>query len=569
MKKIFAFAFILIAFKLNAQIGPDLYLIEFADKNNTPYTLNNPQEYLSERAINRRNAQNIAIDSLDLPVNASYIEALVDLGLEIHNVSKWMNSAVVRTDNYSLVLQARNLPFVKSESRFEIDTVQNRGRSRGNSLEKSSKRPTNMNKIISDISIEPKLDMLDYGFSYLQFTMHNGQLLHEDGYMGEGMLIAVIDGGFYKADIMPSLARLRDNNKIIATRDFSYGDGNVYDHHTHGSMVLSIMAGYDPGRLIGTAPEADYLLITSENGEYEELVEEFNWISAIEYADSMGADMANVSLGYVDFDSERYNHAYEDMNGQTCPSSIGAEIAASRGMLVFVAAGNSGNDENGHVWIGAPCDAENVIAVAAVRFNENTAPFTSHGICTENRIKPDVASDGWGTIVDYVGDSITTGNGTSFATPVMCGLTACFWQKFRDKTSAEIRNILLESTRPTHPRDEEDITCTTGFPNIYVGRGIVDFAVASENLTGTKAALPDYIDINIFPNPTSDSVTISINPDKSMCVNIFSLDGRLMDYRKNISGTFKYDFGKYANGEYVISFSIDNKVVKTESIVKR
>lgn len=568
MKKIFAFALILIAFKLNAQIGPDLYLIEFTDKNNTPYTLNNPQEYLSERAINRRNAQNIAIDSLDLPVNASYIEALEDLGLEIHNVSKWMNSAVVRTDNYSLVLQARNLPFVKSESRFEIDTVQNRGRSRGNLIEKSNKRPSNAIKNSSDI-LNPKLDMLDYGLSYLQFTMHNGQLLHEEGYMGEGMLIAVIDGGFYKADSMPSLARLRDNNKIIATRDFSYGDGNVYDHHTHGSMVLSIMAGYDPGRLIGTAPEADYLLVTSENGDYEELVEEFNWISAIEYADSMGADMANVSLGYVDFDSERYNHAYEDMDGQTCPSSIAAEIAASRGMLVFVAAGNSGYDESGHVWIGAPCDAENVIAVAAVRFNENTAPFTSHGICTENRIKPDVASDGWGTIVDYVGDSISTGNGTSFATPVMCGLSACFWQKFRSKTSAEIRNTLLGATRPTHPSDENDITFTTGSPNIYVGRGIVDFAVASETLTGTQETPSYSSDIKVYPNPTSDSVTISVNSDKSMSINIYSLDGRLLDYHKNVSGSFNYDFSKYANGEYIISFCIGNQVVKTETIVKR
>ncbi len=557
MKKILAFALIFIAFKLNAQIGPDLYLIEFTDKNNTPYSLNNPQDFLSERAINRRTTQHIAIDSLDLPVNASYIEALEDLGLEIHNVSKWLNSAVVRTEDYNLVLEARNLPFVKNESRFEIDTVQNRGRTRGQSKETTRPIPVHSNKNI-ETTENQKFESTDYGGAYPQIAIHNGHMLHSEGYKGEGMLIAVIDGGFINADQMPSLSYLRNNNRIIATRDFAYGDGNVYAHHTHGAMVLSLMAGYLPGEYIGTAPEAEYLLITSECDDYEEIVEEFNWVSAIEYADSMGADVANVSLGYVDFDSERYNHAYEDMDGQKCPSSIGAEIAASRGMLVVVAAGNSGNDENGHVWIGAPSDAQDVITVGAISVYETIAPFTSHGFCTENRIKPDVASIGWGTYVDYVGDSISYGNGTSFATPIMCGLTACFWQKFHDKTGAEIREALYEAAHSISAINS---------PNIFTGRGIVDFNAASSILTENKSE--QISDANFEIKTDSSSRTMTISSEEELEINIFSSTGHLVDSFKAYKGTTNYNYGRFADGLYIVSFSSDNKVVKTIRIIKQ
>ena len=543
-----------------AQIGPDLYFIEFTDKNNTPYSLDNPQEYLSQRAIDRRQTQNIAIDSLDLPVNPSYIAALQELGLEIVNPTKWLNGTTVRTNDYNLVLQARNLPFVKSTPRFEIDTVETAKKVAKSMMVTENRQSTNI--------IAPKYTDSEYGLSYNQIALHNGHLLHAEGFKGEGMLIAVTDGGFTNADQMRSLEYLRNSGRIVATRDFAYNGSTVYGHHVHGSMVLSIMAGYLPGEYIGCAPEADYILITSECDDYEEIIEEFNWVSAIEYADSMGADLANVSLGYVDFDSERYNHSREDMDGHTNPSSIGANIAASRGMMIVVAAGNNGQYENGHVWIGAPSDAYDIVTVGAIDVNQNSAPFSSHGFVEGNRIKPDIASVGWDTYVDYVNDSIDVGSGTSFATPLSTGLIACFWQKFRDKTSTEIREALFAAARPTVPTWDEDITLTTGTPNIHTGRGIVDFEVASNLLSEiTEAHAP--FGIELYPNPTSDIVTINLNSDKKAQLSIFSSNGRLLDYKKNVSHEAKYNFAKYPAGKYIVSLSIDNKVVFSQTVIKQ
>ena len=543
-----------------AQIGPDLYFIEFTDKNNTPYSLDNPQEYLSQRAIDRRQAQNIAIDSLDLPVNPSYITALQELGLEIVNPTKWLNGTTVRTNDYNLVLQARNLPFVKSTPRFEIDTVETAKKVDKTMMVTGNRPSTNI--------LAPKYSDSEYGYSYNQIALHNGHLLHAEGYKGEGMLIAVTDGGFTNADQMRSLEYLRNSGRIVATRDFAYGNSSVYGHHVHGSMVLSIMAGYLPGEYIGCAPEADYILITSECDDYEEIIEEFNWVSAIEYADSMGADLANVSLGYVDFDSERYNHSRNDMDGHTNPSSIAATIAASRGMMIVVAAGNSGQDENGHVWIGAPSDAYDIVTVGAIDVHEDCAPFSSYGFVEANRIKPDIASVGWDTYVDYVNDSIAVGSGTSFATPLSTGLIACFWQKFHDKTSAEIREALFSATRPTNPIWDEDTTLITGTPNIFTGRGIVDFEVASNLLSEITEAHTSF-GIELYPNPTSDIVTINLNSDKKAQLSIFSSDGRLLDYKKNVSHEAKYNFAKYPAGKYIVSLSIDNKVVFSQTVIKQ
>ena len=542
-----------------AQIGPDLYFIEFTDKNNTPYSLDNPQEYLSQRAIDRRQAQNIAIDSLDLPVNPSYIAALQELGLEIVNPTKWLNGTTVRTNDYNLVLQARNLPFVKSTPRFEIDTVE--------TAKKVGKARSATQSTTASSIITPKYTQSEYGVSYNQIALHKGHLLHAEGYKGEGMLIAVTDGGFTNADRMRSLEYLRNSGRIVATRDFAYGNSSVYGHHAHGSMVLSIMAGYLPGEYIGCAPEADYILITSECDDYEEIVEEFNWVSAIEYADSMGADLANVSLGYVDFDSERYNHSREDMDGHTNPSSIGANIAASRGMMIVVAAGNSGQDENGHVWIGAPSDAYDIVTVGAIDVYEDCAPFSSYGFVEGNRIKPDIASVGWNTYVDYVNDSIAVGSGTSFATPLSTGLIACLWQKFRSKASAEIREALFSATRPTNPIWDEDTTLTTGTPNIFTGRGIVDFEVAS-NLLTEKTESHASFGIELYPNPTLDIITINLNSDKKAQMSIFSSEGRLLDYKKNVSHEAKYNFAKYPAGKYIVSISIDKQIVFSQTVIK-
>ena len=220
MRKLFLLATICtICATAFSQIGPNLYYIEFTDKNNTPYSLDNPLEYLSQRAIDRRHAQNIAIDSLDLPVNPSYIAALQELGLEIVNPTKWLNGTTVRTDNYNLVLQARTLPFVKTTPRFEIDTVETTMK-RGNikSATESISEPS---------IITLKYTQSEYGASYDQIALHNGQALHAEGYKGEGMLVSVIDAGFMNADKMKCFEHLRNSGRIVATRNFAYHKSTV------------------------------------------------------------------------------------------------------------------------------------------------------------------------------------------------------------------------------------------------------------------------------------------------------------------------------------------------------
>lgn len=553
MKKIFFIAIIsLFAIKLWAQVGPDLYYIEFTDKAGTPYTIDNPQEFLSQRAIERRNAQNIAIDSLDLPVSPTYIAGLEALGLEIVNPTKWFNGTTVRTSNYDLILQARELPYVKNTPRFEIDTVET-AKSYKNISEKK-------------LNVQPTRN-LDYGYTEGQIAIHNGDVLHNEGFKGEGMLIAITDAGFVNVSNMSTLQYLVNSGRIIATRDFAYGSGDVYGFHEHGSCVLSVLAGYIPGTFIGTAPEAEYVLITSENVYYEAIVEELNWVTAVEYADSIGADVVNVSLGYVDFDSERYNHAYTDMDGHTTPGSIGASIAASRGMLIVSAAGNSGGDESGHTWLGSPSDADSVICVGAIDVNENYAYFSSLGLMDENRIKPDVTSVGRYAVVQFSNDIIDYSNGTSFATPIMAGLTTCFWQKFREKSAMEIYNAILNSARPTRPTETEDPTNYTTTPNIFTGRGIPDFVAASEIFENNVQNSEIGTDIEIFPNPATNSINISVYDAQDFDVEIISVDGKSLKEINHISNNNSINISDLDAGYYIIRINSGN-IVTTRSFVK-
>ena len=324
------------------------------------------------------------------------------------------------------------------------------------------------------------------------------------------------------------------------------------------------MAGYIPDKYIGSAPEAKYILIISENRDYEEIIEEFNLVSAMEYADSMGTDLANVSLGYGNlFDHSRYDHPQESMDGHTHPSSIGAGIATSRGMIIVTSAGNSG-DIDWMDWIGAPGDSQDVIAVGSINLKEDYTHFSSKGFVEAERIKPDITSVGFKTCLINTNDSVIFDCGTSFSSPLMAGLITCFWQKFHDKTSTEIRNAIFSAARPTNPTQEWDPTLKSGTPNIYTGRGIVDFNVASNLLTGNNASYG----ITISLSSTSDIITISIDAKIKARLNIFSTEGQLLN-SKNISNKTKYDFSKYPAGKYIVRISIDNNVVFSQIIIKQ
>jgi len=497
-----------------AQVGAqNYYWISFTDKNHTSYSLDNPEEYLSERAIERRIKQNIAIDSLDLPVNQYYIDSILTLDVEQFHTSKWLNGITVKTDVDTLPELIQNWSFVKEVQLTKPSTTS-----------KSAKT-----KFVEYEEGEVPIDTSYYGESVYQVGMLNGQFLHNDNYKGQGMQIAVIDAGFINADTMPALDSLWINDQILGTKDFLNLETDIFSspNDYHGMSVLSAMGGNIPGQLIGTAPKASFWLIRSENTYSEYLVEEDNWVAAAEFADSAGVDVINSSLGYYEFNDSSTDHTYADMDGKTTRVTRGANIAASRGILVFTSAGN----ERYNSWfrIIAPSDGDDVIGVGAVDKDLVPGYFSSAGPASDGDIKPNVAAMGVHTVVQLMNGMIGKANGTSFSSPVMAGMAACLWQKNPDKTAAEVKKAIEESG------------------NLYLnpdslsGYGVPDMQVADELLSSMSAyEIDNDQNWTIYPNPVGDYLVVQSSGAEAyqdVEIRLVTLSGHIVKYwSKQISG---------------------------------
>jgi serine protease AprX len=360
---------------LNAQeeTAPGKYRITFTDKNYSPFSTDRPEEFLSERALQRRQKQHIAIDSRDIPVNPDYIREIQSTGARILTCSKWLNSVTFDHTDSSALSKIMKLPYVYSVSR------------KINAPDQARQKKIFIEQPVANTE-------LDYGNSALQIMMLNGDKLHAMGYTGENIHIAILDGGFYNADTDEAFDRLWQENRILGVYDFVNPGGSVFQENYHGKTVLSIIGGYVPGYLIGTAPDASFYLLRSEDVGSEYPIEEDNWIAAAEYADSSGADIINTSLGYSTFDDPSLDYNYADMDGNSTRISTAADIAASRGMLVVVSVGNEGSKS--WRYITAPSDADSVLAVGAVNSSLSIAHFSGHGPSSDGQVKPDVCAMG-------------------------------------------------------------------------------------------------------------------------------------------------------------------------------
>ncbi len=492
------------------------YWVGFTDKNNSPWSLSNPAEYLSQRAIERRENQNIAIDSLDLPVNPSYIGQVLRSGVSLVHSSKWLNGITIRTDISTFAEEAEQLPFIR-----EVQLTKRNGG------QKSIYSKLVVPDFKSGIVV---IDSLLYGESSHQVFQINAHYLHNQGYKGEGMHVAVLDAGFYGVDQFVAFDSLRAEGRILGTRDFVEGDHYVYDGHFHGMSVLSAMAGNVPGQLIGTAPKASYWLLRSEDELSEFLIEEDNWIAAAEFADSAGVDVINSSLGYSTFDDPEMNHSYADMDGQTTRVTRGANVAASRGMLVVSSAGNEGRPTNPWKYIIAPSDGDNVLAVGAVNKEGVPAPFTSYGPAYDGDVKPNVAAVGWNTILQRSNGEIGTGNGTSYSSPVMAGAATVLWQANLHATAGQIKSAIEQSAHLFLD------------PDSLLGYGIPDMKRADRLL---EAEVPEKEDIpsvwRVYPNPVSDYIILQKNVStafKEVTLSFYTLDGKLV-YLKEVPDASK------------------------------
>ncbi len=476
-------AFLVIAFfhitanSILAQNEMSYYWIQFTDKKGTAYSLAHPEEFLSERALERRVRQQIEIDETDLPVSKIYTDSLQRMGFQLVHCSKWLNGCTVKTSSTENINQLASIDFITS---FELTKPASQVKSAGKKMEDCV------------LAENDKADE-KYGISLEQIAQINGLPLHQNGFRGKTKIIAVLDNGFLNANSIAAFDSLWQNKHIVATRDFVNPGASVFESGDHGTNVLSVMGSNLPGQIVGVAPDASYALIRTEQDGSEFLVEEDNWVAGAEYADSLGVDIINSSLGYSEFDNTGMDHLYSDMDGQTTRVTRGANMAAQKGILVVNSAGNEGNKQ--WKYLIAPSDGTDVLAIGAVNDAGVVASFSSFGPAYGGAIKPNVSARGVSTALVSVDGELSRSNGTSFSSPLIAGMAACLWQANPNASSLEIKSI-IEKTASQYAT-----------PDARLGYGIPDFAMA--NILLKKEKLPNALSNNnwlIFPNPVGEQL---------------------------------------------------------------
>lgn len=534
-KNLLAFLFILLQLSAFAQ---NQYLVVFKDKANSTYSVSNPKQFLSDRSIQRRAKQNIAVAERDLPPNASYLSEISKTGAKILYKSRWLNAALIQTDAVTLE-KILKLPFVKGlEGAGDIRFARAKG---------ASEVKVTRNKFGSEEST-------DNGYSQTQLAMLGADKMHQKGFRGEGMLIGVLDSGFQNADQLSFFKDLFAEKRVVGTFDFVDRELNVYNDHSHGTNVLSCMAAYESGKIVGTAYKASYLLLRTEDVFSETKREEANWLFGAEMADSVGVDVINTSLGYSTFDNPAQNYKYADMNGDRALATRAADWAAQAGILVVASAGNEGDDA--WKYIGTPADADSIIAVGAVSSTRNIAAFSSYGPSGDGRIKPDLSAQGQGTLVGTSSNTFSYSNGTSFSSPLMAGFAVGFWQAFPELTNMQVRAYLIRSASQYEN------------PDTRVGYGIPDFDKAYEIAELEK--LIDNLkkqgkDVVVFPNPgnsLTDPMRVWVLKDdagKNFEYKLVDMAGKviwsLATTDKNITIPTKAD---YWQSNYILKVTSEN-----------
>ena len=424
-----------------------IYRVSLTDKAGTPYSFDHPTRFLSRRAVERRKRQRLPIDSTDLPVSSQYVRLIKKKGISIIGKSRWQNTVLIRLKDSTLVNDIRQLPCVK-----DCHLVW---------LAPDSITPETRTKYHDHFEPHDSIANEIYGKAADQIYNLKGDQLHRAGFLGNGMMIAIIDGGFKNADRIPELQKI----DIRGWYDFVSPDNpQLFSETDHGTKVLSIMGTYHPHVFIGTAPKACYWLLRSEDQQTEQEVEEDYWTMAAEFADSVGCDVINSSLGYSEYDHKWMSYQQWQLDGKTAFISRSAGMLAQKGIVLCNSAGNSGMGP----WkkISVPADADHILTIGAISDIETLriAAFSSVGPTQDGRIKPDVVALGAPTSVISGRGTITSSMGTSFSSPVVCGLMACLWQAMHDKTAEEIIEIIR---RTGHNYQHPDNIYGYGVPDFY------------------------------------------------------------------------------------------------------
>ncbi len=482
------------------------YIIEFTDKGDSPYSLSEPESFLSPRALQRRQRLGVSLDETDLPVNPHYLQAIANTGVRLLYPSRWLNAITIETDDSFALQTIQALPFVKKAEPI---------------AQRQSSRTTNKRPLESHTE---GVRTEDYGTAWHQLQMMQGSWLHAAGFQGQGIYVALMDAGWYNTQLLDVFDSLYAQNRILGTWNFVDHNDNVYYRSTHGTSVLSTMAANLAGVMIGTAPQASYFLFLTEDVFSEYPIEEFYWTVAAERADSLGVDVISSSLGYTLFDDPRFDYTYADMDGRTALSSRAAATAVRKGILVCSSAGNYAL-QPWH-YISAPADATEVLAVGATDSTATITYFSSHGPTFDGRIKPDVVALGIRAYVidPALQDSTINGtnsktypsNGTSFSGPIVAGLAACLLQKHYHRPPADIVHAIRQSAS------------LYAAPNDSFGYGVPNFAVADLILSNRFPANDPRPKPLVYPNPFTGQTGILWYSESQQPVKlrVFDVAGR-------------------------------------------
>lgn len=542
MKKPLLLLFIAFLAFSSVSASTDYYFfVQFKNKTGTSFSLSHPEEFLSARSIARRASFGVVCDSTDLPVNPSYINQISSLGIKIHSRTKWLNGVTVTTSDSSVMQQVRALPIIK-----KVQYTGKTGASSG---------------VRSKMKLETEAS--GYGSAATQTTQIKLDKLHSDGFKGQGMVIGILDGGFYQANTNTGLDSLRLQGRLLGNKDIILPGNNLFNEDKHGANVLTIMAGNIPNQYLGSAPRAAYWLIRTEYVPAEYLFEPDFWVSGIEFADSVGVDVVNSSLGYTIFDDNSMNYTYADMNGKVSRASMAAKLAADKGIIVCNSAGNEGN-RSWH-YIGAPADADGIFSVGAVTSAGTASTFTSYGPAADGRIKPEIC--GMGTSTSYIySNAVTYDNGTSYSSPVIAGALTCLLQKYKSSSSIpfslnNFRQAVIQSGNLYLN------------PSSRLGYGIPDMEKASQLLSVTQNLTselgPDSPAKVYF---SGNSLVFSVNSDfkgQSMSYALFDLTGRKLSIG-NIAGdgqTLSCD--QFPQGIYLVRVTAKNKTADIKIIISK
>lgn len=553
MKSIFISSIFFFFLTLVAQAQPSEYYkfaVFFKDKANSPYSISRPEEFLSPKALERRAKSKVAVTESDLPVSPTYIQQVRALGFDYFNKGNWSNFITIGTTDSASITKLNSLAFVSQVKHIHKGKIPQ--------AKPSVNKDLKAGEPISDFN------NLNYGSSQTQIEMIGVDFMHSKGYFGNDVVIAVFDAGFYRVDELPAFEHIRANNSILATWDFVMNESSVYEDNTHGMSVLSCIAGYVPGKLVGTAPQAKFFLLRTEDAGSETITEEYNWEAAAVWADSAGADIITSSLGYTTFDNPFDSHNYQQLDGNTTVITRAADRAASKGIFVVNSAGNSGSSP--WYYIGAPADGDSVLAVGAVKADRSIANFSSRGPSVDGRVKPGVCAMGQATMLSLASGEIGPSNGTSFSAPIIAGAVATLLQANPTATNMQLYDAIIRSA----DRFEN--------PNADYGYGIPNLGYADLILKYSDAnSLYDKQNIQVYPNPNQGLVNLDFFSLKEAeyTFEISDLKGRIVlsTKRKFLAKSLnlvQIQLPENINaGTYVIAVKEGKKVFSSKFIIQK